>query len=54
LNKINGFIVEPRQPSQIADKLNLLIENVDLRNKMASESKRLYYENFTEKKWLKG
>ena len=37
---------------QIAQKLNLLIENPGLRNKMADESRRLYLENFTEAKMV--
>jgi glycosyltransferase involved in cell wall biosynthesis len=48
----NGFIVEPAHPEQIADKLNLLIEDAGLRKKMAQESRRLYLENFTEQKMV--
>ncbi len=48
----NGFIVQPRQPGQIAEKLNFLIENSGIRKKMAQESKKLYQENFTEAKMV--
>ncbi|HKR06206.1 MAG TPA: glycosyltransferase family 4 protein [Bacteroidia bacterium] len=48
----NGFIVQSNHPEQIAGKLNELIENPDTRNKMATESRRLYLENFTEEKMV--
>ena len=46
----NGFIVEPRNPDKIAEKLKLLLENSQLREQMGSASRRLYLENFTEEK----
>ncbi len=49
---INGFIVEKQNPKQIADKLKLLIENKELRERMGKESRRLYEENFTEEKMV--
>ncbi|MEO7871311.1 MAG: glycosyltransferase family 4 protein [Bacteroidia bacterium] len=48
----NGFIVQPKHPEQIAEKLNLLIENEELRKKMSQESRRLYLLNFTEEKMV--
>lgn len=48
LHEKNGFIVEPKHPEQIAEKLNLLIEDIALRKKLGDESRRLYFENFTE------
>lgn len=52
INKNNGFIVEPANPSSIAEKLKLLIENQELRVQMGKEGYRLYLENFTEEKMV--
>jgi glycosyltransferase involved in cell wall biosynthesis len=52
IDGINGFIVEKQNPSQIAEKIKLLIENTDLRIKMGKESRRLYEENYTEEKMV--
>lgn len=51
-NNINGFIVNPASPNEIADKLKLLIDNQTLRKKMADESRKLYLANFTEEKMV--
>ena len=48
----NGFIVEKKNPSQIAEKIEYLIENPEQRKKMGEESRRLYLENFTEEKMI--
>lgn len=37
----NGFLVEPQQPDQIAEKLIKLIDDEPLRNKMAAAGKKL-------------
>jgi len=52
IDGVNGFIVEKRNPEQIAEKIKLLIENPQLRQRMGRESRRLYLENFTEKKMV--
>jgi glycosyltransferase involved in cell wall biosynthesis/ubiquinone/menaquinone biosynthesis C-methylase UbiE len=52
IDGVNGFIVEKQNPQQIAEKINLLIENPELRIKMGKESRRLYLENFTEDKMV--
>jgi glycosyltransferase involved in cell wall biosynthesis len=49
----NGFIVEEESPSQIAEKIQYLIDNPEQRKKMGEESRRLYLENFTEEKMIK-
>jgi glycosyltransferase involved in cell wall biosynthesis len=49
---VNGFIVEKRNPQQIADKIKFLIENPEIRKKMGEQSRRLYLENFTEEKMV--
>jgi glycosyltransferase involved in cell wall biosynthesis len=48
----NGFIVEPNNPSQIAEKIEYLIDNPEIRIRMGEESRRLYLENFTEDKMI--
>ena len=48
----NGFIVEPNHPEQIAEKLALLIEDIELRKKMGTASRELYLANFTEEKMV--
>lgn len=49
---LNGFIVEKRNPQQIAEKIKFLIDHPDIRIKMGEESRRLYLENFTEEKMI--
>jgi glycosyltransferase involved in cell wall biosynthesis len=48
----NGFIIEPKHPEQIAEKLELLIKNEALRKKMGASSRNLYLANFTEVKMV--
>jgi glycosyltransferase involved in cell wall biosynthesis len=52
IDGVNGFIVEKRNPQQIAERLKILIEDPELRRKMGRESRRLYEENFTEEKMV--
>jgi glycosyltransferase involved in cell wall biosynthesis len=49
---INGFIVEPEHPDQIAEKLQTLIADKNLREKMGKESRNLYLKEFTEAKMV--
>jgi len=42
------FIVEPKNPGQIAGKIELLIKKPGTRNKMGRQSLEIYRENFTE------
>ncbi len=49
----NGYIVDNKSPKQIAEKLEKLIFDEALRNKMGSESLIHYRENFTEKCMVK-
>lgn len=49
---VNGFIVEPCRPDQIAEKIQYLLEHPEIRSYMARESRRLYEENFTEEKMI--
>ncbi len=44
----NGFIVEAKNPHQVAKKIEFLIENPKTRKQMGRESKKIYLENFTE------
>ena len=48
----NGFIVPVNNPEQLAIKMNLLISDNSLRERMGRESRRLYEENFTEEKMV--
>ncbi|HTA60867.1 MAG TPA: glycosyltransferase [Bacteroidia bacterium] len=48
----NGFIVEPKHPEQIAEKLELLIKNEGLRKNMGAAGRELYLANFTEAKMV--
>jgi len=52
INEVNGFIVEPNNPQQIAEKLKLLVEDIELRKKMGVVSRELYLANFTEEKMV--
>jgi glycosyltransferase involved in cell wall biosynthesis len=44
----NGFIVEAKNPHQVAEKIDFLLENPKIREQMGAESKKKYIENFTE------
>ena len=46
---MNGFIVEERNPTAIAEKIITLVENTHLRHKMGKASRMLYEKRFTEK-----
>ena len=49
---VNGYIVEKRNTHQIAERINHLIENPSVREKMGKESRNLYLEHFTEEKMV--
>ena len=48
----NGFIVETNSPEQIADKIIFLINNPEILQRMALESRKHYLNNFTEEKMI--
>jgi len=48
----NGYIVEKKNSTQIAERIEYLINNPAQRKKMGEESRRLYLENFTEDKMI--
>jgi glycosyltransferase involved in cell wall biosynthesis len=48
----NGFIVEVRNPQMIAARLEELINNKSLRERMGKTSRTLYENNFTEEKMV--
>lgn len=48
----NGFIVEPKNPALIAEKLQFLIENKSTRLEMGKASRELYLNNFTEEQMV--
>jgi glycosyltransferase involved in cell wall biosynthesis len=48
----NGYIVEPGNPIQIAEKIAYLIAHPDVREEMGRRSRELYEANFTEKKMV--
>lgn len=48
----NGYIVAPNAPEQIADKLEALIQNDELRKRMSDNSWDHYKANFTEAKMV--
>jgi len=49
---VNGFLVEKKNVSQIAEKIKVLAADKSLRDKMGAESRRMYLENFTEDKMI--
>lgn len=53
LNNRNGYLVEPRNSTQIANKINYLIEHPKIREEMASVSRKHYEKNFTEEHLVK-
>jgi len=54
IHGVNGFIVKSNSPEDIAGKISFLIDNPEDKNRMGKESRRLYEENFTEEKMVKG
>ncbi len=52
IDGVNGFIVEKRNPEQIAKKIKFLIDNPDIRKHMGKKSRELYLKNFTEEKMV--
>jgi glycosyltransferase involved in cell wall biosynthesis len=52
MDGVSGFIVESKHPEQIAEKLELLMKDTELRNKMGEASRSLYLANFTETRMM--
>jgi glycosyltransferase involved in cell wall biosynthesis len=50
---VNGFIVSPGQPEELAEKIKLLVTDEALRKKMGEQGRNIYLENFTEEKMVK-
>lgn len=48
---VNGFLVTPRDPNELADRLKILIENPELRNLMGANAEKKYLENYTFEKF---
>ena len=44
----NGYIVEAKNPEQIAEKLELLVKDSTVRERMGKTSRQYYEERFTE------
>lgn len=49
VDSVNGFIVEKRNPTAIAEKIITLVDDTHLRHKMGKASRTFYEEKFTEK-----
>jgi glycosyltransferase involved in cell wall biosynthesis len=50
----NGFIISPSSPHQIAEKIGLLIENKNLRQRMGEKSHRRVKEKFSLSQYIDG
>jgi glycosyltransferase involved in cell wall biosynthesis len=44
---VNGFIVDKQNPQQIANKIEILIDNPQLRKKMGKLNRKKFIENYT-------
>lgn len=51
-DEVNGFLVEKRNPRQVAERIVQLIEDPELKERMGKESRRRYLSGFTEEKML--
>ncbi len=49
---ITGFIIDPKIPNEIADKILLLIENHDLRKGMGEAGRNRYLSKYTPKQFI--
>ena len=49
---VNGFIVPHNNPQAIAEKVELLIQDEELRNKMGRNSREIYLRKFTEERMV--
>lgn len=47
INEVTGFVVEPRNVQQLADKLRILIENKNLRVEMGMNGRDRFLKHFT-------
>ena len=47
---VDGYLVEPKGPEQIADKINYLIEHPNVRKKMEKQAKQKYLDEFSFEK----
>ena len=50
---INGFIVNPKSPEQIAEKILLLVNNSELRKRMGIESRKIFEAKYSIKAYEK-
>ena len=46
-NGITGFIVDPKSPEEIADKILILVKNPDLRRKMGMRGREVFESKYT-------
>ena len=44
---VDGYLVEPRNPEQIADKINYLIENPEIRMELEKQARQKYLDEFS-------
>lgn len=47
---VDGYLVEPRNPMQLAEKMNELIENPEMRESMGIQAMKRYRDEFSFKK----
>lgn len=46
-DSVDGYLVEPRNPVQLAEKMNKLIENPEMLKRMDEQSKKRYQDEFS-------
>lgn len=51
---LSGFLVRPRDPADLAEKLGRLLADPELRSKMGAESRRLAEERFAIERVVEG
>lgn len=49
LDGITGFVIEPKNVMQLAEKLSILINNKELRENMGMKGKEIFFKQFTVK-----
>ncbi len=46
-NNVDGYLIKPKNPKQLAEKMNVLIEHPEIKNLMENQAKKRYNDEFS-------